>query len=209
MNIKAVLFDLDGVLLDTEGTYTEFWADVDRRHPTGVENFAQVIKGSTLAKIYERYFPDETIQAEITRDLREFEDSMPFIMYEGALELLSQLRERSIATAIVTSSNRVKMARVMSELPQLAALIDTLVTDEDVERSKPDPEGYILAAKRLNAYPEAFVVVEDSINGLHAGRASGGRVTGLATTNPREAIEPLADIVVDTIAYLTAEILTR
>ena len=63
--IKGVLFDLDGVLIDTEGTYTQFWEAVDRRFPTGVEGFAQVIKGSNLHNIlHSLAVVDEDINAE-------------------------------------------------------------------------------------------------------------------------------------------------
>ena len=53
---RAVLFDLDGVIIDSESLYTVFWNDMDRLYPTGVENFAKVIKGSTLPKIFETYW---------------------------------------------------------------------------------------------------------------------------------------------------------
>ena len=202
--LKAVLFDLDGVLIDTEGIYTDFWSGIDRKYPTGVENFAYAIKGTTLPTILNNNFAPEVHQ-EIIGQLREFEDNMPFKLFPGAEELLKSLREAGIATAIVTSSNRAKMERVFRELPQLAKYIDTLVTDEDVTASKPDPQGYLLAAKRLGALPDNFAVVEDSLHGLEAGRRAGGMVVGIATTNPREAVEPRADLTVDNVGELSVE----
>lgn len=202
MQLKAVLFDLDGVLLDTEGIYTDFWDGLVRKYPTGIENFALVIKGTTLPTILSRYFPDPDVQADIIALLKDFEQSMPFRLFDGVEPLLRSLRRAGIATAIVTSSNRAKMQRVYAELPILAEYIDTLVVDEDVTASKPDPEGYLLAARRLNALPDAFAVVEDSIHGLEAGRRAGGRVVGIATTNPRERIAPLADFVAPTVASI-------
>lgn len=201
-NIKAVLFDLDGVLIDTESIYTRFWDDINLRYPTGIDNFALHIKGSTLTTILDKYFPDPAVQDELRRLLRENEENMPYVLFDGASDVLSRLRSAGIAIAIVTSSNRVKMDHVFAAIPELAEKIETLVTDEDVTISKPDPQGYLLAASRLGVGPESFVVVEDSISGLEAGRRAGGKVIGIATTNPRSRIEPLADFVVDTVAGL-------
>lgn len=202
MKVKAVLFDLDGVLIDTEGIYTDFWADLERRYPTGVDNFALVIKGSTLATILDTYFPSPEIQADIRSRLREFEENMPYRLFDGVASLLEWLRDAGISTAIVTSSNRPKMTRVFREIPLLQTHIDTLVTDEDVTASKPDPQGYLIAAERLGALPDAFVVVEDSLAGLEAGRRAGGKVIAVATTNPRTRIEPLANATVDNVAQI-------
>lgn len=193
--IKAMLFDLDGVLVDTEGLYTEFWSSMDRLYPTGVDNFAAIIKGSTLTKILSTYFPDKSMQCEICRRLEEYENRMPYRLFPGTLEFIGDLRDRGISTAIVTSSNKKKMDHLFKALPSLAELIDTVVTDEDVTASKPDPQGYRLAAGRLGAAEGEFVVVEDSLAGLEAGRRAGAYVIGLTTTNPTEKVSPLADFV--------------
>lgn len=205
MSLKAVLFDLDGVLLDTEGIYTDFWSDIDRRFPTGVDNFAAVIKGNTLSNILATYFPDKAIQAHIHRLLIDQELNMPYRMFPGALDLVEGLRDAGINTAIVTSSTLAKMKNVFRTLPRLENAIDTLVTDEDVTASKPDPQGYLIAARRLKAAPGEFIVVEDSMAGLEAGRRAGAFVVGIATTNPMDAVTPACHFAVDAIARLTPE----
>lgn len=202
MRIKAVLFDLDGVLIDTESIYTDFWREVDRRHPTNVDNFAMVIKGSTLSEIFHKYFPDKNVQEEVAGELKVFEENMPYRFFDGTENLLVRLRENGLSIAVVTSSNRTKMMRVFKSLPALQSGIDTLVTDEDVTESKPHPQGYLLAAKRLGVEPSLCAVVEDSLAGLTAGRRAGAYVVGIATTNPRSAILPLADTVLDSVAEL-------
>ena len=108
-NMKAALFDLDGVLVDTEGIYTEFWSAMDRLYPTGVPGFSMVIKGSTLDTILNTYFPDKAIQDDIVARLKEFERTMPYRMFPGVPELLKRLRDRGFKIAIVTSSNLLKM----------------------------------------------------------------------------------------------------
>lgn len=209
MSVKSVLFDLDGVLTDTEGIYTQFWSDIDRRYPTGVDNFAAAIKGNTLSHILETYFADIATRDEIRALLRRLEADMPYRLFDGAIELIDGLQAAGITTAIVTSSNRAKMDSLFASIPELSRRIDTLVTDEDVTASKPDPQGYLLAAKRLGAAPGEFVVFEDSFAGIEAGRRARAIVVGVATTNPRSAIEPLADITVDTVADITAADIAR
>lgn len=193
MLLNAVLFDLDGVLIDSEGIYTEFWTDIDRRFPTGVADFARVIKGTTLPEILDRYFPEPTVQAEVRALLADQEHNMEYRPFPGTMALLQLLRDRGVPAAIVTSSNRRKMRHLFSQLPDLERLTDTLVTDEDVANSKPDPEGYLLAAARLGVSGKVYAVVEDSFAGLRAGRAAGATVVGIATTNPLDTVAALAD----------------
>ncbi|MDE6301101.1 MAG: HAD family phosphatase [Muribaculaceae bacterium] len=204
--IRAVLFDLDGVLVDSEGIYTDFWAAVDRQYPTGVENFAYVIKGTTLTEILGRYFPDSDIREKICLLLRKQENEMVYRLFDGIIPMLEELRRRGIMTAIVTSSNRRKMQSLFEAIPELEALTDTVVTDEDVTESKPSPQGYLLAARRLGVTPGEYAVVEDSLAGLRAGRAAGALVIGISTTNPVEKVSPLSDMVLSTAAELAEKI---
>lgn len=198
--MQGALFDLDGVLVDTEGIYTEFWSDMDRRFPTGVAGFAQVIKGSTLTNILDTYFPDKSVQDRIVDMLKQHERDMRYRLFDGVAELLAALRQRGLRMAIVTSSNRAKMKHLFAQLPELEKAMDIVITDEDISRSKPDPEGYLLAAERLGIPAEECYIFEDSLNGLRAARAAGGVVVGVATTNPRKVVEEMSDITVDTLA---------
>lgn len=197
--MEGALFDLDGVLVDTEGIYTEFWSEMDCRFPTGVDNFAQVIKGSTLTNILATYFANDETQQQIVALLKKHEREMRYRLFDGVSALLQQLHENGYKMAIVTSSNRAKMGHLFDQLPELEQAMDVVITDEDIKRSKPDPEGYLLAAAKIGVAPDQCYIFEDSINGLHAARAAGGVVVGVATTNPRIAIQPLSDIVVDTL----------
>ena len=192
---KAALFDLDGVLVDTEGIYTEFWADMDARYPTGVEDFAHVIKGSTLESILSTYFPSADTQEAIVALLAKHEREMRYRLFPGVARLLGRLREAGMGIAIVTSSNRQKMDNLFAQLPELAKAVDIVITDGDVSHSKPHPEGYLLAAERLGVPASQCYVFEDSLNGLRAGRAAGATVVGVATTNSADVIAPLCDIV--------------
>lgn len=202
-DIRAVLFDLDGVLVDTEGIYTRFWDDVERIYPTGVPNFATAIKGTTLTDILDRYYPDAEVQDKIHELLKRQEREMVYETFDGVIPMLRELRRRGVRTAIVTSSNRRKMASLFSAIPELETLADTIVTDEDVTESKPSPQGYLLAASRLGIEPEHCAVVEDSLAGLRSGRAAGALVIGISTTNAEEKIRPLSDVVLSSAALVT------
>lgn len=193
--MKAALFDLDGVLIDTEPVYTRIWNDIEKHFPTGKENFAQIIKGSTLPKILNTYFRPED-HAAIVAMLEEAEETMEYPLFPDTIPFLQRLRTAGIPAAIVTSSNDRKMDRLFAMYHGFRDYFASVVTDSRVRHSKPDPEGYLLGASDLSTDPADCVVFEDSFNGLKAGRAAGCTVIGLSTTNPARSLTDLADIVV-------------
>lgn len=194
--LKAALFDLDGVVFDTEPQYTVFWGSQCRLHHPERPGLEHEIKGSTLTQIYDRWFcgPLAKEQDVITRRLDAFESQMTFDYIAGFEALIADLRAHGVKTAVVTSSNVPKMESVYRAQPQFKALFDAILTSEDFEYSKPHPDCYLKGAVRFGVDPSECVVFEDSFNGLKSGRAAGMRVVGLATTNSIEAISPLSDI---------------
>ena len=203
--IKGVLFDLDGVLIDTEGTYTQFWEAVDRRFPTGVEGFAQVIKGSNLHNILHTYVPSEELREQVTEMLNDFQHDMRYDYFPGAIELLEELKSQGIGCCIVTSSDRQKMESLYRQHPDFPSHFDAIVTGNMVKEPKPSPECFLLGAKMLGIDIKDCVVIEDSINGLKAGMASGAHVIGLYTTCSREAIAPHCHLVAPNIGSITTQ----
>ncbi len=196
MTEYGALFDLDGVLIDSENSYTCFWNEIDRIYPTGIENYALYIKGTTLEVIM-KDFPDPDVRADILRRIREFQDTMTYPIFPGVEEFLSQLANRGIPAAIVTSSDDRKMGFLFKEHPEFRNYFRAVIDASQVTLSKPHPQGYLLAAEAIGCKPENCFVFEDSIQGLNAGRAAGATVIGLATTNPRRVVEPLANYVID------------
>ena len=196
---SAALFDLDGVVFDTEPQYSVFWGSMCRlyhpEHP-GLEN---EIKGQTLMQIFDRWWagPLEAEREALTRRLDEFEAQMSFDYVPGFVPFITALRSRGVKTAVVTSSNQQKMASVYRSRPEFTSLFDAILTSEDFAESKPSPDCYLRAAARFGVKPEECVVFEDRINGLRSGRAAGMFVVGLATTNSHEVIAPLSDIQID------------
>lgn len=199
MKMKAALFDLDGVVFDTEPQYTVFWGQQCREFHPEHPGLEQEIKGQTLTQIYDAWFsgPLEPQQAMITDRLNQFEQQMHYDYIAGFLDYMMSLRQRGVKTAVVTSSNQPKMQAVYQARPEFRELFDAILTSEDFERSKPDPDCYLKAAERLGVSKEYCVVFEDSFNGLKSGRAAGMYVVGLATTNPADAIAPLCDKVIN------------
>lgn len=201
MAIKSILFDLDGVLLDSEGIYTDFWRDVERQYPTGIEDFALKIKGTTLPDILNTYYPADQHPGIIAL-LRELETTMVYRLFDGVEQMLAELKAAGYSVAIVTSSNHPKMMTIFDRLPSFGRYIDALITDEDVTHCKPHPEPYLRGAERLGVEPSECVVVEDSLNGLRSGRAAGAYVVGIPTTNSEADIAPLCDTVLADVAAL-------
>jgi len=205
--LKAALFDLDGVVFNTEPQYSIFWGAVCRQYHPEHPGLEDEIKGSTLVQIYDRWFGGElaSAQADITRRLDAYEAQMHYDFIDGFEEMMRLLRERGVRTALVTSSNRPKMESVYRQHPAFRALFDAILTSEDFERSKPDPDCYLKAAARLGSAPAACVVFEDSFNGLRSGRSAGMKVVGVASTNSKEAITPYSDLQVSDYVRLDIE----
>ncbi len=185
----GVLFDLDGVLLDTENTYTEFWAKIDSLYPTHTPNFAHVIKGSNLQAILQTYFKGDALRQKITSMLDEFQQTIRYQYFKGALEFVEQLNEAGIPCCVVTSSDSRKMEALYGQKPDFKSHFTRIITGDMVSHPKPDPECFLLGAKSLGVEAANCYVFEDSINGLEAGLAAGATVIGLATTNPVTAIK--------------------
>ena len=200
--IKAALFDLDGVLIDSEPQYTTFWGNTFQTYYPGSDHLELKIKGQTLTQIFDAYFPDVEVQEHITEALNLFESKMDMDYVKGAHEFLMQLKENGYKTAVVTSSNQVKMENVYRCHPEFKSLFNRILTSEDFTKSKPDPECYIKAMQLLDVQPNETYVFEDSINGLNSAKASGAHVVGLATSNPTERISPLCDEVIDDFSKL-------
>ena len=204
---KAALFDLDGVVFDTEPQYTVFWGGICRQYHPEHPGLEHEIKGQTLTQIYDRWFSGPLLseQESITSRLNDYEQQMSYEYIAGFEALVATLHSHGVKTAVVTSSNIPKMQSVYRHQPGFTSLFDAILTSEDFDRSKPDPDCYMKAAQRLEAESDECIVFEDSFNGLRAGRAARMAVVGLATTNAIEAIKPLSDLQIINYEGLTFE----
>lgn len=199
MNYEAALFDLDGVLIDSETLYTQFWGRIGEIYHLPSPTFANDIKGTTLSEILEQNFAPE-VREEVNRLLHQYEDEIIYPIYPGALEFVDKLRANGLKTIIVTSSDDQKMNVLFSQHPDFLSHFDDMVTAVDVTNSKPHPEPFLRGAEKAGVPIERCLVFEDSYQGLESGRRAGATVVAIATTNPADTLAGKAAYVVPTLA---------
>lgn len=200
-NPEALLFDLDGVLLDSEGGYQLFWEMIAVEYGLDPKTFPFVIKGQNIYDTAEIYFP-KSDQELVVKRYMDYQLSMTYIAYEGMWDMLKAVKENGIKTAIVTSSNKEKMNVVYAQHPAFGEYIDALITAEDTVAKKPAPDCWHKAAEVLGVDIKKSVVFEDSVLGLKSGMASGAYVVGLATTHDAATIRPLCHFMINQISDL-------
>lgn len=200
-NIRGLLFDLDGVIIDSETEYSKIWRHINEVFPTGVPDLERVIKGCTLTSILTTYFP-ENQREEVKEMLYRLEGEMRYYYAPGGREILLRAREAGIPAALVTSSDDIKMSHLYEQIPELRRMFTAIVTAGDISRSKPDPEGYLLGASRLGLDASQCIVFEDSLQGLEAGRRAGAHLVAIASTLGRDRVADKAPIVVDDLSQI-------
>ena len=203
MKTKGVLFDLDGVLIDSEGEYSKFWAETGRKYGVPDPDFAAKIKGTTLTEILTYFRPED--RETVVQGIHDFEKQMQYPLFPGVEDFLKELKRFGIPAAVVTSSDDVKMSYLFAAHPEFKDYFAAFVTGSQVKKSKPDPEGYLTGARAIGVAPENCFVFEDSIQGLQAGLSSGAAVIGLATTNPIEKVSPLCHKVIRSFEDFTVD----
>lgn len=191
LNNIGVLFDLDGVLIDTESQYSVFWGDIGEKYLGNREEFAARIKGSNLSTILNNNFPDPDLKKDIVFQLDEFQANMSYAIYPGVRDFIQQLVDNGIPMCIVTSSDDRKMESLFEQQPYFKEVFRHIITGDMVTKSKPAPECFIKGAELIGADIRRCFVFEDSMQGIAAGIASGATVIALDTTNSREAISHL------------------
>lgn len=191
------LFDLDGVIIDSESEYSKIWAQINREFPTGKDNLEKIIKGCTLSKILSEHYQDDATRHDVAARLHELEQNMHYDFLPGSENFLRGLKERQMPMALVTSSDEKKMQHLEEELPGFLDIFDFIVSAGMVSSSKPSPEGYLLAASRLGANSRNCVVFEDSLQGVMAGRNAGAFVVGVTGTLGADALRDFSDKLVE------------
>ena len=201
---NAVIFDSDGVLVDSEPLHRIAWEQTFG--PRGVvvpeQDYEWSIGRRDLVfaqRIIDKFGIDETalaVRDEKHDRLREFlaAESRAF---EGGPQLVRRLAE-TCRLGIATSAMRAEI-RIVLDCLGLNGLFDAIVTNEDVDRHKPDPRPYCLCADRLGVEPARCVVFEDSVTGVESAKAAGMRVIGFTSTFSREELSA-ADAVVESLA---------
>jgi mannitol-1-/sugar-/sorbitol-6-phosphatase len=195
----AVLFDMDGTLVDSTPNVVRSWVrwaqeeGIDPRRLAGFH-------GVPSRAIVEHLLPAERVEAAVTRiDALELADTDGITVLPGALEALKALADEPDRCAIATSCT-VPLARARITATAIPAP-RVVVTADDVDRGKPHPDPYLLAAQRLGVDPRDCLVVEDAPGGLESARAAGCATLALTTTTAPADL--FADAVVATLADVT------
>jgi HAD superfamily hydrolase (TIGR01509 family) len=195
LDVDAVLLDMDGTLVDSDAAVERAWRAWAAEHGAEPEAVLEAAHGNPARDTLRRLLPEigpEELEDEAARQLaRETGDVSDVVPAVGADALLAALERLGLPWAVVTSSGR-GLAEARLRAARLRPPL--VVTFDDVRAGKPDPEGYLRAARLLGVDPARALVVEDSPPGVAAGRAAGARVAGLRGVPADVPVADLADV---------------
>ncbi|GIO54408.1 HAD family hydrolase [Paenibacillus cineris] len=179
---KAIAFDMDGVLIDTQSSVKEFWNQVATGCGIRLEpsDFDQFIYGCQASYTLDRLFPKLTSieRAVVLSKLESYEATMTYQEIIGVSTFLASVREAGVKTALVTSASPSKVNEVIYQM-KWQTYFDVIVTAEHIAQGKPAPDCYLLAAERLNVDPGSCIVFEDARSGVRSAVAAGMYVAGV------------------------------
>jgi HAD superfamily hydrolase (TIGR01509 family) len=214
--IEAVVFDLDGVILDSEELWNEVREALARERGGRWSERAQADMMGMSSKEWSRYMHDmvgleespEEINREVVRRMRErYAERLPLV--DGAVDEVKRIAAHW-PLGLASSSNR-ELIDCALELAGLAPYFRATVSSEEVERGKPAPDVYLEAARRLGVEPSRCVAVEDSANGIRSAHAAGMAVVAIPNPAfpPPDDVLALAGVVLDSIRNLEPEVITE
>jgi beta-phosphoglucomutase len=209
--IEAVIFDLDGVLVSTDEYHYRSWVKIaaeegfdffDHKFNDQFRGVARMECVEILIKASGRDYSPAQKQEIADRKNGYFAESLSSVTPEellpGALAMLQELRKRGIKIAVASNSRN---AKTIIRQTKIEHLLDIIVDGYEIEKSKPDPEPFLLAATRIGVAPAHCIVVEDAVTGVEAARRAGMKALGIGT---RERL-PNADIVVPNLSTISVD----
>ena len=216
-SIDAVVFDLDGILIDSEHVWDEVREELARERGGRWHNRAQADMMGLSSPEWSRYMhevsglaePPEEINAEVVRRMEErYARELPLI--GGAVEAVRRLASASLRLALASSSNRPLIDAVLAGAG-LTEAFEVTVSSEEVAHGKPAPDVFLEAARRLDVEPSRCAAIEDSANGIRAAHAAGMSVVAIPNRRypPPEDALALAAVVLESVGELRPENLTR
>jgi beta-phosphoglucomutase len=213
--MKAVLFDLDGVLVSTDEYHYRSWVKLSSEEGFAFfdHEFNHKFRGvgrmecvEIITKASGKQYTLEQKKELAERKNRYFADSLSTVTTEvllpGALSILHELRKRGIKVAVASNSRN---AMTIIKQAKIEHLLDTIVDGHQIENSKPDPEVFLLAAKKVGVAPADCLVVEDAVAGIESARRAGMKALGIGT---KERL-PNADIVVPDLSAISVDELLK
>ena len=212
--IEAVVFDMDGVLVDTEHLWDEVREALTEEWGGRYTQEAQEAMMGMSSPEWSRYLhevvglrePPEVINAEVVRRmLARYETDLPVV--PGAVEAVRRLAAAGYRLAVASSSNRELIDAVLRRL-ELTSVFDVTVSSEEVARGKPAPDVYLETARRLSVEPARCAAIEDSGSGIRAAHAAGMRVIAYPNRHypPAADVLALADVVIESLSGLAVSV---
>ena len=208
-NIRAVIFDMDGVLTDSEPLINEAAIAMFKEkgltvQPDDFIPFVGAGEERYVGGVAEKYnFPLDPVKGK-QRTYEIYFDLVPNKLqaFPGVLELVETCRKAGLCVAVASSADGNKVSINLQKIGLPAESWDAVISGELVEHKKPAPDIFLLAAKKLGVEPAECVVVEDAANGIQAAKAAGMRSVGVAHTLPAKDLQA-ADVVKEKIADVT------
>jgi len=188
--IKAILFDVDGVLVDSEPVMEKAWTKVLSLYGVSLSHevyntYIGMTDTTFLENVEKAYaVPLFPYRKEIFHKLYEVycQKDLAVSPIQGVKEFIALAKNSHLLVALATSAPRVKLMKNLSSIGYTEQDFDCVVNGDHVEKSKPDPEIYLLAAKKLGCHIEDCLVIEDSQNGVISGHRSGATVLAFTTS---------------------------
>ena len=209
ITIRAVIFDMDGVLVDSEklintAAITMFKEKGLIVQPDDFLPFVGAGEDRYIGGVAERYgFPlDGTAAKKRTYEIYLELAPSQLEVFPGTLDLLHVCRRAGLLIAVASSADEIKVLANLQKIGLPSDFWDAVVKGEDALRKKPAPDGFLFAAQKLGVTPSECVVVEDAVNGVRAAKAGGMRCVAVATSFPPDQLHE-ADIVRDSIANVS------
>ena len=194
MNLRALIFDMDGTLIDTDNQHYDAYVKVlaDMGIPLRRDEYDARMAGRPNMEILRDYFPDE--DDAYRRDIMNRKENAfrntaaTWEPLTGLSELMAWAKKQGLAQALVTSAPRENAAYLLKEV-ELTGAFEPEVYADELPRGKPDPLPYTTALELLGVAPEEAIVFEDSASGVKSGASAGILTVGLATTQRPEVLK--------------------
>ncbi len=209
--IKAVIFDMDGTTINTQSYDFSAWGQIFRDHGKTLtqEEFKSFLGNKAAEIIRQRVNPTltkEAIQKEIEKKDAYFATALKeekLTMLSGLEAFLTELKKHNYKTALATGADISKIRVIENYIP-VSTYFSVIVHAGDIQKGKPDPEVFLLAAKKLGVLPQECLVVEDSPNGIEAAHNARMRCIAITTTHEKDELQN-ADKIIDSFDELTVD----
>ncbi len=206
--IEAVIFDMDGVLTDSEPLINAAAVAMFRENGVQVrpEDFIPFVgtgENRYIGGVAEKYGISLDIPSAKKRTYEIYLELVPqkLAAFDGAVDLVQACLRAGLKIAVASSADEIKIHANLCKIGLPPEIWNAIVTGEDVDRRKPEPDIFLLAARRLHIVPDSCVVVEDALNGIQAAKSAGMKCVAVAQTFPAAALGG-ADVVFGSMADL-------